>query len=370
MLAAADLAAVGEPELPVLDVEDVAAQLADLAAAALQAALAVAVAETEADPDGPARRDRDGQDRRPRAELRERRRRRVRRRARRPADHPAGQPGHAHRRGGVLPGRRQPPPGGPAGRARPHARRAPVLLQAVGQDLGVPGAAQGPAGGGRPGAGCRLRRGRRAAGVERRRDATTSWPTSRRCAAGWRSTSAPTTPTARSSSGRAGCATSSSRCSSSSSCTGAPTSRCARRPRWRRSPRSPTAATWGVRTAPTWPRPTGSCACWSTGSSCSGCGAPTCSPPPTTPTTCAGSPGRRGCGPTGAATSSACWPRSGRTTRAACAGCTRSSSTGRCSRPCRGCPSTRCGCRSRRRSRGWARWAGRRRRAHSATCGR
>src|SRR5918992_119649 len=46
VLAAADLAAVGEPELPVLDVADVAAQLAELADAALQAALAVAVAET------------------------------------------------------------------------------------------------------------------------------------------------------------------------------------------------------------------------------------------------------------------------------------------------------------------------------------
>src|SRR4051812_44307978 len=45
LLAAADMAAVGEPELPVLDVADVAARLADLAAAALQAALAVAVAE-------------------------------------------------------------------------------------------------------------------------------------------------------------------------------------------------------------------------------------------------------------------------------------------------------------------------------------
>ena len=45
VLAAADLGAVGEPDLPVLDVEDVAARLADLAAAALQAALAVAVAE-------------------------------------------------------------------------------------------------------------------------------------------------------------------------------------------------------------------------------------------------------------------------------------------------------------------------------------
>ncbi len=50
VLAAADLAAVGEPGLPVLDVEDVAAQLADLAAAALQAALAVAVAEADGDP--------------------------------------------------------------------------------------------------------------------------------------------------------------------------------------------------------------------------------------------------------------------------------------------------------------------------------
>ncbi len=52
VLAAADLAAVGEPELPVLDVADVAAQLADLADAALQAALAVAVAETGADAAG------------------------------------------------------------------------------------------------------------------------------------------------------------------------------------------------------------------------------------------------------------------------------------------------------------------------------
>jgi [glutamine synthetase] adenylyltransferase / [glutamine synthetase]-adenylyl-L-tyrosine phosphorylase len=49
VLAAADLAAIGEPELPVLDVADVAAQLADLADAALQAALAVAVAETGAE---------------------------------------------------------------------------------------------------------------------------------------------------------------------------------------------------------------------------------------------------------------------------------------------------------------------------------
>ncbi|MGQ0483253.1 MAG: bifunctional [glutamine synthetase] adenylyltransferase/[glutamine synthetase]-adenylyl-L-tyrosine phosphorylase [Pseudonocardia sp.] len=42
-IAAADLATVGEPELPVLPIEQVAAQLADLACAALRAALAVAV---------------------------------------------------------------------------------------------------------------------------------------------------------------------------------------------------------------------------------------------------------------------------------------------------------------------------------------
>ena len=48
VLAAADLAAVSEPSLPVLPLEDVAAQLADLATAALRAALAVALAETDA----------------------------------------------------------------------------------------------------------------------------------------------------------------------------------------------------------------------------------------------------------------------------------------------------------------------------------
>ncbi|MCO1656933.1 bifunctional [glutamine synthetase] adenylyltransferase/[glutamine synthetase]-adenylyl-L-tyrosine phosphorylase [Pseudonocardia sp. S2-4] len=50
VLAADDMAAVGERDLPVLDVADVAARLADLAAAALRAALAVALAEVEGDP--------------------------------------------------------------------------------------------------------------------------------------------------------------------------------------------------------------------------------------------------------------------------------------------------------------------------------
>src|SRR4051812_21633060 len=52
VLAAADLAAVSEPDLPVLDVEDVAARLSDIAAAALQAALAAAVAEFSSDHGG------------------------------------------------------------------------------------------------------------------------------------------------------------------------------------------------------------------------------------------------------------------------------------------------------------------------------
>ncbi|ALE83222.1 bifunctional [glutamine synthetase] adenylyltransferase/[glutamine synthetase]-adenylyl-L-tyrosine phosphorylase [Pseudonocardia sp. HH130629-09] len=46
-LASADLAAVGAPELPVMEVDDVAAQLADLAEAALAASLAVAAAEQD-----------------------------------------------------------------------------------------------------------------------------------------------------------------------------------------------------------------------------------------------------------------------------------------------------------------------------------
>ncbi|MGQ0576610.1 MAG: bifunctional [glutamine synthetase] adenylyltransferase/[glutamine synthetase]-adenylyl-L-tyrosine phosphorylase [Pseudonocardia sp.] len=45
-LAAADLAAVGEPGLPVLAVDDVAARLADIAESALRACLAVALAES------------------------------------------------------------------------------------------------------------------------------------------------------------------------------------------------------------------------------------------------------------------------------------------------------------------------------------
>src|SRR6185295_10854504 len=57
VLAAADLGAVSEPDLPVLGVEEVAARLSDIAGAALRAALAVAVAEAVDDHGGDDRRD-------------------------------------------------------------------------------------------------------------------------------------------------------------------------------------------------------------------------------------------------------------------------------------------------------------------------
>ncbi len=51
-----------------------------------------------------------------------------------------------HPRGHDLGGRREPAAGGQAGRARPHDRLARRVLRAVGEDVGVPGAAQGPPG--------------------------------------------------------------------------------------------------------------------------------------------------------------------------------------------------------------------------------
>ena len=90
------------------------------------------------------------------------------------ADRPARGPGDADPGRVLLRGGRQPAPRGPPGRAGAHARRPRRLLPAVGQDVGVPGAAQGPPDRGRPGAGQGLRRGRRADGVERVADGRTS----------------------------------------------------------------------------------------------------------------------------------------------------------------------------------------------------
>ncbi len=84
----------------------------------------------------------------------------------------------------------------------------------------------------------------------------------------------------------AGCGISSSPSSFSSSCTAGPTSRCGSRPRCPRWPRSPPAGTSAGPTPLTWPPPTGSCARSSTCCNCGTCGARTrC---PTTRPRCAG----------------------------------------------------------------------------------
>ena len=123
-----------------------------------------------------------------------------------------------------LGGRREPAARGTLGPAGPHPGQPPDLLPEVGEDLGVPGHAQGAAERGRPRAGPGLRRHGRAAGLERPPNGRTSSPTPRRCASGSSRTSPPGTPAGSSSSARADCATSSSRCRSSSSCTAEPTS--------------------------------------------------------------------------------------------------------------------------------------------------
>ena len=95
---------------------------------------------------------------------------------------------------------------------------------------------------------------------------------------------------------RAACATSSSRSSCCSSCTAAATSSSAAPRRWSRWSSCPRTGTSAGPTPPSWTARTGSCARWSTGSSCTGCAAPT-SCRRTRPT-CGGSPGRWGSGAT------------------------------------------------------------------------
>ncbi len=75
----------------------------------------------------------------------------------RPGGRPAGRAPdagvlRAHAGGHDLAGRRRTPARGEGRAAGPHAGQPPGLLRAVGQDLGVPGPAQGTSGGRRPGA--------------------------------------------------------------------------------------------------------------------------------------------------------------------------------------------------------------------------
>ena len=343
-------------------VDDVAAELADLAGATLEAALAIARPRwADAAHLLPARRDRDGQVRRPRAQLRQRRRRRSSSPSRPTA--PTRPPRCAaatalasammrvcsrpHARGHALAGRRGAAARGQGRPAGPHARQPRRLLRALGQDLGVPGAAQGPAGRRRPGARAR----RTCDGV-----APLVWAAAD--ATGLRRRRAGDAPPGRvdhiprrrgrpaaQARAAAGCATSSSPSSCCSSCTAGPTRRCAaptrstalepladrrlRRPRRRRRAR---------------PRPTGSCARSSTGSSCTGCGART-SMPDDEADAAPARPRRSGCAsdPVDELDRGVAAARAAR-----CAGCTRSCSTGRCWRRSPGCPATRRGSRPRR----------------------
>ena len=147
-------------------------------------------------------------------------------------------------RAGRLAGRRGAAPRGQPRPAGPHAGQPPGLLPALGPHVGVPGAAQGPAGRRRP------RRWRRSGSTTWRRwsgtrpSARRRSRTSARCAAGSSTTCRPARWSGRSSAGRAGCATSSSRCSCCSSCTAGSTRRCACRARCRRCARWSPAATW------------------------------------------------------------------------------------------------------------------------------
>src|SRR6266700_2413564 len=124
----------------------------------------------------------------------------------------------------------------------------------------------------------------------RRPAAKISSRTCRPCAAGWSSRCPPGRPGASSSSDPAGCATSSSPSSCCSSCTAAPTRHCARPRRCPRWPRWPRAATSAGPTRRNSVPPTGSCAAPSTCCSSAGSAAPI--PCPRTPPYFAGWAGR------------------------------------------------------------------------------
>ena len=274
------------------EVADVAAELADLAGGDPGGGARRRPGRAAGDRgrDVPARRDRDGQVRRPRAQLRQRRRRRLRRRggrrrrdeadgARRrrralAVDDDAGLLGD-HRRGHDLAGRRGAAPGGQGRPAGAHAGQPRRLLRAVGQDVGVPGAAQGPAGRRRPGARAGVRRGvaplvwqaADRAGLRRRRaaDAPPGRGDAARRGEPPRAQARPGRPAGRGV----------RRAAAAARARPHRRHRCAAPTRWRRWRRCRRTATSGATTPPSSTAPTASCAPSSTGCSCTGCGAPT-----------------------------------------------------------------------------------------------
>ena len=329
------------------ELPEAAAALADLAEAALEAALAIARAEHAGD--GRAAAGFAvigmGKTRRPRAQLRQRRRRHLRGRAaatgvergRRPS-RPATQLATAPDAGLLDVDR----PRARCGRSTPRcARRARTarwcarspshrrLLRAVGQDLGVPGAAQGPPGRRRPRARGRptSTRSRPLVWQAAERDNFVEDVQAMRRRVEEHVPADRGRPPAQARPGRPARRRVQRAAAAARARPGRRVAAHAAR-RWRRSRRWPPAATSAATTPRASTRPTGCCARWSTGSSCTGCAAPT-SCRPTRPT-CAGSgralghrrrPGARG----GA--------RSGSARPARCAGCTSGSSTARCSPP-------------------------------------
>ena len=212
-LAAADLAAVSEPSLPMLPAEEVAAELADIAAPPCTAGLALAVAE--------------GRGAAARAGWRSSRWARPaaassttsatstsssspsrstpatpRRRAEQRHAWPRA---HADLPGGRLGGRRALRPEGKAGRAGPHPRRARAYYEQWASTWEFQALLKMRPVAGDPDLGRAYVEARRAAGVEGRRARPASSPRCRRCAAGSRSNIPPAIrPTGSSSSGRGG----------------------------------------------------------------------------------------------------------------------------------------------------------------------
>ncbi len=182
---------------------------------------------------------RHGQVRRAGAELCQRCRRHLRRGERRRPRRWAGgrRPSDADlwRRGVAR--RCEPPAGGQSGAAGAHARVPSGLLQAVGPDLGVPGAVEGPTGRGRPGVGGGVARLAAAARVAGRRTSRGGRRRAGDAPPHHRKRSGGANGNAKSSVVRVGCGTSSSRCSCCSWCTGAETTHCAHHLRWTHSAR-------------------------------------------------------------------------------------------------------------------------------------
>ena len=254
----------------------------------------------------PLRDHRDGQGRRPRAQLRQRRRRHLRRRGRRggrrlvrargrhrdPArDADDARHRRARRRAGPVGGRPEPPAGGQGRRARAHPRVAPRLLRPLGEGLGVPGAAEGAAARRRPRARRALRRGARAQGLERARRARTSSSRCSGCASASPTTSRTTRCDYQLKLGPGGLRDVEFTVQLLQLVHGQTDDRgAAARTRSPPSPRSPRRATSGGTRRPSSPATTACSACSSTASSCATCAAPTSCR--ATRATCASWPGR------------------------------------------------------------------------------